>query len=50
MAKKGRKLTKQEKGAIKLINQLSASFLKAFPKASPKIKAQFKPLRVKDYE
>ena len=48
MAKARSKLTQQEKNQIKLVNQLSRSFVKAFPglKRDPR----FKPIRIKDVE
>jgi hypothetical protein len=45
------KKTKEQWGNwVKINNAIGRSFLKAFPKASPKLKAQWKPIKLSDYK
>ncbi len=48
--RKKAKLNNVEKNQIQLANKLSASFRRAFPGASAKLKRQWAPIRVKEIE
>jgi hypothetical protein len=43
------KTAKQWRNWVKLSNKIGRSMLKSFPNASPRMKAQWKPIKMSDY-